>query len=1695
MEIEQLFIYQWHFEEVDGVTVIRIFGINKSNESVYVSISDFTPYIYLELPENISWNQGKAQILCNYFDSNMNSNKALKKSLVFKKRLYYAHKEIDKDGIYKDKFFPYLFMSFSTPTDIKKFSYFIRKNIRIPGLGEMKFKIHESDANPILQLICVRNIQSCGWIKIRGKLIEGDEKESSCDKEYLVRYKNIELIESDLVPNPLIMGMDIEVNSSNPNAMPDVNKIPDKIFQIACVFARQGQVEDKWEKVLLSLGNPDQETTGKEVEIRSFKTEGELLEGYTDLIQEKNPQIIVGYNIFMFDIPYMIDRAKLNYSFKFNMQGFLEGKQGKERMIKWSSSAYGTQEFKFLDCEGRLFVDLLPLIKRDYKFDTYSLKAVSTSFLGQTKDPLTHKGIFKCYRLFTPKSLAVCGKYCLTGDTKIMLRYRSESIENLKNYRNDLLSFSEEKNGLIYSKQNNHFNNGIEDCLEIELIDGTKISCTKNHKIMLNNTSWEEAGTLKVGDYLKCGLTFPHINIEEEFKTCHGFDFELFKIDNIQDMEKGFAFSRLLGYLLTDGSISGGRGFLYIGCKMDLEDIICDLKILTEITVKSYINGYVYRVELPKKIMEIVLKLNNIRTGSRTNQNSKIPDIVYKFPLPFLREFLGGLMGGDGHTISFNKIENKLNSTAFSQTIKTEKIESLISTFKDYQVLFKKFNIITLLGNPKKPGELKDDCKTLELRISTKSLIDFEDLIGFRYCYHKSYRLKIATSFYKVKSEKIRFYNLILSQIKERVNQGFSICNSYNFIKEQYYKDISIPTRETFNSRFNTNFENYVFRDKNTFEGNCKKFLTETGSLDLLSFQDLNKKSYSLEKDAESIPTFYLPIKSIKNIGQKQVYDIEVDNTHNFIANGIVVHNCVQDSNLTVKLFEKLQYWVGLCEMAKTCNIPIFYTYTQGQQIKIFSQVYKKCMYDNYVVEKDGYIAKEDERYTGAYVFNPEPGLYDMIVSFDFSSLYPTTIIAYNIDYTTLVKDESIPDEKCNIFMWKDCQGCCHDTTVRKTKIKKEDVMCVERKFRFLKEPKGVIPTLLENLLGARKTTNKQISNLEERLKTEQLTDNEKAEIKSLITVLDKRQLAYKVSANSMYGAMGTRRGYLPFLPGAMCTTARGRQSIEKAAKHLQDVHKAHLVYGDSCTGDTPIILNVDNKIQLTTFNDFKEGLWTEYRGFKDLTTYNIGISTGNIPSSFKKPDNISILSNKGQINLEQENFKIWTDKGWAKVNRIIRHYTDKKIYRVLTGNGCVDVTEDHSLLDQFGQQIKPKDCQVGTELLHSYPGFQSVKCFVNDELIYKTEDKYKAQEKYIYFKSIGYNVEIDIEEKYFVISGKIQSIDVDGNKIKKINLLYEKYNDYVYDIETEFGVFHAGIGSMIIKNTDSTYIHFEHINNARDLWNYSLEVEQEVASLFPRPMKLAFEEKIYWRYFILSKKRYMALKCDLDEKVIKTKNKETGELEDDIFKRGVLLARRDNSKFVQGLYKDLIMKIFYREDKNLVLNFVIDKINELFYYKFPSKSFIITKSVGDLEDYKVRPLPDDPKKRAKRLEELDCTEEEYRIKSLPAHIQLAEKMKRRGKKVDVGTRLEYLVTTNGGWDGKLFDKIEELEYFNEHSSILRIDFLYYLKNSINPIDEAIFVAYKIEKFVERQYKLRVIKHKLCRKIEKAGMSRLNFLE
>jgi DNA polymerase elongation subunit (family B) len=227
-----------------------------------------------------------------------------------------------------------------------------------------------------------------------------------------------------------------------------------------------------------------------------------------------------------------------------------------------------------------------------------------------------------------------------------------------------------------------------------------------------------------------------------------------------------------------------------------------------------------------------------------------------------------------------------------------------------------------------------------------------------------------------------------------------------------------------------------------------------------------------------------------------------------------------------------------------------------------------------------------------------------------------------------------------------------------------------------------------------------------------------------------------------------------------------------------------------------------------------------------------------------------------------------------------------------------------------------------------------------------------------------------------------------------------------------------------------------------------------------------------------------MAISCGRD-----------GVLSDNIEKKGVLLARRDNSKFVRDLYQNIIMMIFDGKNKEDTLYFITKYISDLCSGKFGYKEFIITKLVGDIADYKVKDLPEDFKKRTKRLMDLDinmhptfnihnpencriCKQEYelYKIKCLPAHIQLSEKMRQRGNNVEAGSRIEYLVSVGSGHLSKQYDKLEDPKYQQMYKDIVKIDYLHYLKTSCPPIDQILSVGFGEDNFMKKQYKQRLIK-------------------
>lgn len=1186
----QSFVYSWHVNDEHAeddssvpVVAVRGYGIDRGGDNVCLHVSGFYPYLLIEVTMNktngVEWTQNLGTYVSGKIQDRLAKIPVIRPFTVARKQKLYYYQHQRK--------FPFVRVRFPS-MEARKRAYYALNNFQTTIFGKpTTFVVHEYEASPLLQLVCEQDIPTCGWIEHDG--VERAHGMTQCSKEYNVKAINLRRHDDESVIKPTIMSFDLEVYSPNDKRMPSSAIDTDCIFQISCV------VEDKTGHVtnyLIHWGNCDPVP-----DVRCIRTDSEksLLMEFHRLIRTVNPNVVIGYNIFGFDMQYMIDRAKKWGIFQeFDVLGMHNHQHSKEKVIRWSSSAYAHQEFHLLDTEGRIFVDLLPIMRRDYKFSNYKLKTISTFFLGETKDPLTVADIFRAYA-----------------------------------------------------------------------------------------------------------------------------------------------------------------------------------------------------------------------EGQRD----------------------------------------------------------------------------TMLGR----------------RLMAR-------------------------------------------------------CGKY----------------------------------------------------------------------------------------------------------------CVQDSALVLKLFTTLQLWIGLVEMAKICNVPLMFLFTQGQQIKVYSQVYKKGFREGILIQspplKDA-ILQNDGGYTGAYVFPPSPGVYEWVVPFDFSSLYPTTIIAYNIDYSTLVVDPSIPDEQCHVIEWEDHIGCRHDTMVHATKPAKE--ICQHRRYRFIREPQGVIPSLLTDLLRMRAETKKQMK----------LCPKDS----TLCISLDKRQLAYKVSANSMYGAMGVRKGYMPFIPGAMCTTAMGRLSIQKAADFVRTKHHGELIYGDSVAGYTPLLIKMRDGLTAVTIEQlFSKGKQQVYGEFKPW------------------------ISREKYQSEPAEACWIMSSSGWTRVRRVIRHYTDKKMYRVITNKGCVDVTEDHSLLSDTLELMKPVQVSSGTLMCHAVdiPGLDAME--IDYRTLLTQISIHEKQSFYVpnrhttagllmmlsTFARCDYQIVSDkngyvLTPKEFCPNAVIVDVIALGNG----------HTD-VYDIETECGNFMAGMGTLIVKNTDSIYCHFPTtgVAAAGDVWRRAKDVEHQFLSLFPPPMKLVFEEKLYKVFMILTKKRYMAYTCN-----------DKGIVDPQLTIRGVILARRDNCRWIREVYEEIVRMIMENSPWSRVEDVIVDRCKQLFHRTLPLSKFVITKAVG--KDYKIRPLPSDWTKCRKRLHDLhidppsvppniekvnamltsssaSCSRHpewlsQYILRSKPAHIQLADKMARRGHPVEVGSRLEFVIVQNPDPKAKQFEKIEDPAYCKRHGDLVKIDPYYYLEALAKPLDQLCVTAFCKHNFVHELCKLHQHYHRV----------------
>jgi DNA polymerase elongation subunit (family B) len=316
-----------------------------------------------------------------------------------------------------------------------------------------------------------------------------------------------------------------------------------------------------------------------------------------------------------------------------------------------------------------------------------------------------------------------------------------------------------------------------------------------------------------------------------------------------------------------------------------------------------------------------------------------------------------------------------------------------------------------------------------------------------------------------------------------------------------------------------------------------------------------------------------------------------------------VAKYCIQDCDLTMELFQKLEVLNNSIAMANVCWVPVEFIFTRGQGIKAESLVFYECRKEDQLIPVlqapprrqeaaaetggDCEVAAvpevihgdDNEGYEGAIVLNPLSGIYldnEPVAALDFSSLYPSSIISENLSHDSVVwvkdydldgnflclkegsdKYDNLPDYDYLEVDYDILRPDPADKRKHPALVPQGRRVCRFAQSKNLKE-KSTLPKILQKLLSQRKATRK-------------LAEKEPDEFKRAL--LDAQQLAYKLTANSLYGQLGSNMSKIRRKCIAASTTGHGRQQLLFSKACIEQAYgpaagdprcEAICVYGDT---------------------------------------------------------------------------------------------------------------------------------------------------------------------------------------------------------------------------------------------------------------------------------------------------------------------------------------------------------------------------------------------------------------------------------------------------------------------------------------------------------------------------------------------------
>jgi len=417
------------FEESQNEDIryhIYAFGVNESGESVCVRFENYKPYFFALIPDKFQKTFGdfEKNEVERYIRNKLFKSKEDLESVSIVKRKKYK-------GFTNGKEYKFLRFVCKNLNTFNRIKYILnpKDKSRLPKISKLdsnssiKFDLYESNIEPYLRFTHKMNIKMASWVNV--KYVTQDNEISRCQHSYICHYNNVSHVEKQDISNLTVGAWDIEAFSYSSrylgiNEFPDPEKPKDIITQIGTSLYKFGTKEKV--KHVVTIKSPIDKCCDPVdgIIIEEVDSEEELIETWVKFIIKTDPDILVQYNGYDFDWKYTYARAKLlGIEYILENLSRIESKPAHLHEDQLNTSAYGDNTMKYLKMYGVTQFDLMFLIKKEHKLESYKLNSVAEHFTGDKKDDLSPADLFN-YNTSTKDKIALVVKYC-AQDTWLLI--------------------------------------------------------------------------------------------------------------------------------------------------------------------------------------------------------------------------------------------------------------------------------------------------------------------------------------------------------------------------------------------------------------------------------------------------------------------------------------------------------------------------------------------------------------------------------------------------------------------------------------------------------------------------------------------------------------------------------------------------------------------------------------------------------------------------------------------------------------------------------------------------------------------------------------------------------------------------------------------------------------------------------------------------------------------------------------------------------------------------------------------------------------------------------------------------------------------------------------------------------------------------------------------------------------------------